>query len=62
MLDFIYGMTHFFLEEEQIRSSEDLFQRQNRLELWINAMHNYMEDTWQEIEQPTKFSSQVFIG
>ena len=32
------------------------------LELWINFMHHHMDDTLQEIEQPRKFSSQVFIG
>ena len=32
------------------------------MELWINAIHYHMEDTLQEIEQPRKFSNQVFIG
>ena len=27
-----------------------------------NVMHHHMEDTLQEIEQPIKFSNQVFIG
>ena len=62
MLGFIYGMTHYFSEEEQIISSEDVYQRQNMLEFWINAMHYDMDDTLQETEQPRKFSKQVFIG
>ena len=52
MLGFIYGMAHCFLEEEQIISSEDVYQRQNRLEFWINVMHHHMEDTLQETKQP----------
>ena len=32
------------------------------MELCINSIHHHMEDTLQEIEQPKKFSSQVFIG
>ena len=28
----------------------------------INVMHHHIEDTLHEIEQPTKFSNQVFIG
>ena len=62
MLGFIYGMTHYFLEEEQIRLLEDVYQRQNKLELWINAIHHHMDDTLQETEQLKKFSSQVFIS
>ena len=62
MIGFIYGMTHCFLEEELIRLLEDVYQRQNKLELWINAIQQHMEDTLQEIENPRKFSSQVFIG
>ena len=57
MLSFIYGMTHCFLEEEHIRSLEDVYQRQNIVEFWINVMHHHMEDTLQETEQPIKFSS-----
>ena len=62
MPGFIYGMTHCYLENEQIRLLEDVYQRQNKLELWINAIHHHMEDTLQETEQLRKFSSQVFIG
>ena len=62
MLGFIYGMTHCFLEEQQIRSLEDVYQRQNKMELWINAIHHHMEDILQETKQPRKFSSQVFIS
>ena len=62
MLGFIYGMTHWFLEEEHIRLLEDVYQRQNKLELWINAIHYHMEDTLQETEQLRKLSSRVFIG
>ena len=50
MIGFIYGMTHCFLEEEHIRSSEDVYHRQNRLELWINVMPHHIEDTLQETE------------
>ena len=50
------------LEDEHIRLLEDVYQRQNKLELWINVIHHHMEDTLQETEQPRKFSSQVFIG
>ena len=38
-----------------------MYQRQNKLELWINVIHHHMEETLKEIEQPRKFSSQVFI-
>ena len=55
MLGFIYGITHCFLEEEHIRLLEDVYQRQNNLELWINFIHHHIEDTLQEIEQPRKF-------
>ena len=30
--------------------------------MWINAIHHHMKDNLQEIEQPRKFSSHVFIG
>ena len=50
MIGFIYGMTHCFLEDEHIRSSEDVYHRQNKLELWINVMHHHIEDTLQETE------------
>ena len=62
MLGFIYGMTHCFLEEDHIILLEDVHQRQNKLELWINAIHHHMEDTLQETKQLIKFSSQFFIG
>ena len=48
MLGFIYRMTHCFLEEGMIRLLEDVYQRQNKLELWINTIHHHMEDTLQE--------------
>ena len=57
MPSFIYGMAHFFLEEEHIMSLEDVYQRQNKLELLINVIHHHMEDTLEETKQPTKFSS-----
>ena len=62
MQEFIYGMTHYCLEERKIRSSEDVFQKLNKVEFWINFMHHHMEDTLQGIEQPRKFSNQVFIS
>ena len=62
MLGFIYGMTHCFLEEDHIILLEYVYQRQNKLELWINAIHHHMEDTLQETKQLIKFSSQFFIG
>ena len=62
MLGFIYGMTHCFLENEQIRLLEDVYQRQNKPKLWINAIHHHMEDTLQETKQKKYFSSQIFIG
>ena len=40
----------------------DVYQRQNKLELWIDVIHHHMENTLQETEQLRKFSSQVFIG
>ena len=58
----MYGMTHCFLEEEQIKLLEDVYQRLNKLELWINVIHHHMEYTLQETEQLKKFSSQVFIS
>ena len=62
MLGFIYVMTHFFLEEEHTRLLEDVYRRQNKLELWINAIHHHTGNTLQEIEQLINFSNQVFIG
>ena len=59
---FTYEMTHYYLEEGQIRLSEDVYQRQNKVKFLINGMHHNMEDTSQETEQPRKFSSHVFIG
>ena len=32
------------------------------MELLISVMHLHMEGTLKEIEQPRKFSNQVFIG
>ena len=62
MSSFIYGMTHFFLEEEHIILLEYVYQRQNKLGLWIDVIHHHVEDTLQETEQPRKFFNQVFIG
>ena len=62
MSGFIYGKTHCFLEEDQIRLLEDMYQRQNKLELWIDAIHHHMDDTLQEKEQLRKIFGQVFIG
>ena len=53
-------MTHYCLEEGQIRSSEDVYQMLNKVKFFINAMHHNMEDTLHETEQPKKFSNQVF--
>ena len=39
-----------------------MYQKHNKVKFLINVMHHYMEDTLQEIEQPIKFSNQVFIG
>ena len=55
-------MTHCYSEDEQIRSSEDVCQRQKKLKFWINVMHHHMEDTLQETGQPRKFYNQDFIG
>ena len=62
MPESIYGMTHCYLEDEHIRSSEDVHQRQNKVKFYINVMHHHMKDTLQEREQPRKLSSQIFIG
>ena len=34
----------------------------SKVELLISVMHHHMEDTLQEIEQPRKFSNQVFTS
>ena len=34
----------------------------SKVELLIYVMHHHMEGTLQEIEQPRKFSNQVFTG
>ena len=34
----------------------------SKVELLISVMHDHTEGTLQEIEQPRKFSNQVFIG
>ena len=39
-----------------------VYQKVNREKFYKNVMHHLMEDTLQEIKQPTKFSNQVFIG
>ena len=56
MLDFTYGMIHCYLEEEQITSSGDVYQRQNKVKFWINVMQHNMEDTLQRIEQKIKIN------
>ena len=60
MSESIYGMTYYCLEEGQIRSSENECKKMSKVELLINVMHHHMEGTLQEIEQPRKFSNQVF--
>ena len=62
MKDSINGMIHCFLEEEHIRLLEDVYQRQNKKEFWINIMHHHKEGILQETKQPRKFSSQGFFG
>ena len=42
MQEFIYGMTHYCLEEGQIRL-EDVFQKLDKVKFWINVMHHHME-------------------
>ena len=54
-------MTYYFSEEKQIRLLGDVYQKHNKVELLINAMHHHREDILQEIEQPKKFSNQVLI-
>ena len=53
---------HYYSKEGHIRSSEDVYQKLNKVKFWINVMRYHMEDTLQEIEQPRKFSSQVFTS
>ena len=53
-------MTHCCLEEGQIKSSEDVYQKLNKVKFCINVMHHHREDTLQETEQPKKFSNHVF--
>ena len=62
MLGFIYGMIHCFLEDEQTKLLEDVYQRQNKLELWINFIHHHMEDTLQKTEQSRKLSSPALLA
>ena len=50
-------MTHCCFEEGQIRSSEDVCQKMNKVELLISGMHHHMEDTLEETKQPRKFSN-----
>ena len=45
---YIYGMTHYCLEEGQIKSSDDVCQKMSKVELLINVMHQHMEGTLQE--------------
>ena len=47
MLEYIYGMTHCCLEDGQIRSSEDVWQKMRKVELLISVMHHHMKDTLQ---------------
>ena len=62
MPKYIYGMTHWCLEEGQIISSEDVFQKISKVELLISVMHCHIEGTLQETKQPRKFFNQVFTG
>ena len=55
-------MTKCCLEVRQIRSSKNVFQKMSKVELSISVMHHYTEGTLLKIEQPRKFSNQVFIG
>ena len=55
-------MTHYYSKEEFISSSEGVYQKVNRAKFYKNVMHHPMEDTLQEINQPIKFSNQIFIG
>ena len=60
MPKFKYGMTYCCLEERQIRSSEDVYHKLNKVKFLINVMNHHMEDTLQETKQPRKFSNLVF--
>ena len=62
MPEYIYRMTHCCLEEELIKSLEDVCQKMSKLELLIKVMRHHMEDTFQETELSKKFSNQAFIG
>ena len=55
-------MTHCCLEEGQIKSSEDVYEKLNKVKFFINFMHHHREDTLQETEQPRKFFNQVFTS
>ena len=55
-------MTHCYSKEGQIISSEDVYQKLNKVKFWINVMHHHMENALQETEQPKKFSNQVFTS
>ena len=45
MLEYIYEMTHCCLEEGHMRSSKDVCQKMNKVELLINVMNHHMKDT-----------------
>ena len=45
-----------------ICSSKDVYQKVSKARFYKNVMHHHMEHILQEIKQPTKFSSLVFIG
>ena len=52
MPEFIYGMTHFCLEEKKIILLEDVYQKVNKVKFWISVMHHHIEEILQETEQP----------
>ena len=53
-------MTYYCFEEEHIRLSKDVYQKQNKVKFLINVMHHHMEDTLQETEQPRKILQSGF--
>ena len=55
-------MIHCCLEEGQIRSSKEVFQKMRKVELLISVMHHHLKETLHETEQPRKLSNKVFIG
>ena len=41
MPEFIYGITHYCLEEGHIKLLGDLYQKQNKVKFLINSMHHH---------------------